>query len=307
MINVLKTLCYAVLLCLLCSTKAHAQQGGLDLFAAESLYKHAIQLHSVSSYQRRDQLFRGTRRVHGGTDTRNVFRQIFGLSYAPHEDVTLTTLIPYVARDFRTEGQARGRRAKAAGLGDIFLAAKYRFLRIVWPQSAFNLAVLGGVELPSGETQIREGNVKVGPNFQPGSGSIDPVAAFMSTLSIGRFRWDLVLRGKYNSKGAQDYQQGEILTVLFAFKYRAIHFKYPGPSVGLKCSIQYQYEGKARLDGRRFDNFGGDAVIITPAITSHLTPASTLNFSVALPLWQRYRGLQPGFGFRLNLAMAIRF
>ena len=69
-------------------------------------------------------------------------------------------------------------KASLIGVGDIRLIGKYRFYREDSPLGSNQMSVIGGLELPTGDTTKRKDGVKLPPSRQLGSGGVDPFFAF---------------------------------------------------------------------------------------------------------------------------------
>jgi hypothetical protein len=298
----------ATLFLFLVSSPALAQNGGIELFSAETLFEDGVRLSVSDDYRDRRTLYKGSSRIHSSEHRRSSRHQVIaGADYGIHRDLTLSALIPFTDNQLHRHPGGRGQTAYGSGLGDVFLAAKYRPLRILWFRSAFNIAILGGVELPTGLVNKRERGTTIGGDNQPGSGSIDPVLAVLTTLSINRFRLDTQLRYKWNSKGSRDFDRGDVMISQIAFKYRFLHKKYPGPSASITAALRHRYESNARKDHRSQANFGSDITSIFISLGSHPIPALDVGLAVELPIYQRYRGIQLGIDTRIITRFGVRF
>ena len=65
------------------------------------------------------------------------------------------------------------------------------------------------------------------PGLQPGSGSWDPFIALSGNVSLDRFRFDASVFYKVNTKGAQQFDEGDFLSIQGSAAYRFLFTKYP--------------------------------------------------------------------------------
>jgi hypothetical protein len=284
-----------LLLSLVLTAPAAAQQGGIEVFAGETLF--AAGTRTSISYLRevksRDSL--GIERVEQ--------RAVASIDHGVHKDLTVSMLIPWVDVDLDSSGGD----ASASGVGDVALLGKYRFYRRDWPRSAFNAAVLVGVETPTGTTNETQGGGRLPPGLQPGSGSWDPFFSLTGTLSVGRWRFDSNAFYKWNTEGAQSYEDGDFFSLNAGGAYRFLHTKYPGPTASASGGFEWRHKGKDEQFGSTLANTGSDELRARAGLTWHPAPNLDIKLSLHVPLHQDLNGTQLAFDHRLFLACGIRF
>jgi hypothetical protein len=287
---------------------ADAQNGGIELFSGETIFEGGTRLSLSHVAIDKRAVYRGSDRIHINQHRRKTEHQfIAGVDYGVHREVTLTALIPYIYKTIHSHSNGRSQTSYSSGLGDVALAVKYRPVRILWHRSAFNIAGLVGVELPTGRVNKEERGRNISPDEQPGSGSFDPLAALLTTLSINRFRMDTQLRYKWNTEGSRDYDRGDVFISQLALKYRFLHKKYPGPSASVSASFRYRYESNSRQNSRSVNNEGSDVFSILIGFGSHILPELDFGMTVNVPIYQRYRGTQLGLDTHVITQFGYRF
>ncbi len=290
------------------SANVSAQDGGIQLLAGETLFAEGFRTSMSHIYERDDRLYRGSSRIGDPTDRQfEKHRAVFGLDYGLLPELTLSALVPTVHIEQRVRGAGGSQFLRATGLGDIALLGKYRVWKRDWPLSTFNLALIGGLETPTGDTRARDGGMRLGPTLQPGSGSWDPIAAVAATLSINRVRFDASILGKVNTEGSRDYADGDFFGARAVIKYRFLHMQYPGPTAGLSAGVTYRHEGRDEIDGRGVRNTGFDEILIGCGLTCHPSPGWDVSISVQAPFYRDVRGTQLSEGLRTFVAVGIRF
>ncbi len=284
--------------------QAAAQQGGIEVFAGETLFEQGTRISLSHIYKSKGTLRRGTREVADPSGSEwNEHRLVLGVDHGIDRDLTLSALIPVVDRSL-TAGSAD---TQTRGLGDVALLAKYRILREEFPQGAFNVSLIGGAELPTGGTDERVGGVLLAPSLQPGSGAFSPFVAVGGTYSVGRARFDALGLYKANGEGEQDLEGGDFFVIGASAAYRYLHEKYPGPSASAKVGLQWSETGPSRMGGTRLENSGGRELLGRIGLGWHPVPQIDLTLSVDTPLSQDFDGQQLGLDLRTFLAVGVRF
>lgn len=281
-----------------------AQDGGIEVFAAEPLFSSGSRVSLTHIYETKGSLYSGSNEISDPLDReRDEHRIVLGFDRGLHPDVSVSLLVPFVAKDFESDaGDLDG-----SGIGDVALVGKYRFHQVNWPQSTFNVALIGGIETPTGSTSESEGGSRLPPGLQPGSGSWDPFVSLSSNLSQGRYRLDANAFYKVNTEGTQDFDKGNFLSLSLDTKYRFYFQKYPGPTVGAKLGIQYRYEGRAEQDGANVANSGSSELRVRTGLSWHPAPNIDVSFKVEVPVYQDFNGEQLALDYRTFLAIGMRF
>ena len=286
----------------------HAQEGGIEVFAAETLFQQGWRVSESYLYKRKGNLY------HGSSHTRDSQDRLFeeqrfvtGIDYGLFGGITLSTLIPVVYK--RQEQRVGGKKdtLEAFGLGDIAFLTKYRIFKHDWERSAFHLSLIGGVEIPSGKKNADEDGKRLPPALQPGSGSWDPITAISANLDLNRFRYDALLFTKVNTTGSQDFNEGDFFVVELDAAYRFLHTKYPGPTASAKIGAQWRHEERDKIDGHTVNNSGSDEILLRPGVTWHPIPSVDIKLSVDIPVYRDFNGTQLGLDLRIFFAFGFRF
>lgn len=287
---------------------ASAQEGGIELFAGETLFSEGWRLSLSEIYKRNDRLFRGS-----GTATDPMdrlleeHRVVAGIDYGLRHDLTLSALVPSVYQEMSARGAGGATISRAAGLGDIALLAKYRPFKIDWHRGSFNVSVVGGLELPTGSTRERDNGMRLGPMLQPGSGSWDPIVAVATTTGVDRWRFDTLLLCKANTEGSRDFAHGDFFSAELGVGYRLLHSQYPGPSASTKIGVQYRHQEADEINGTRQGSSGLDEITLRGGITMHPSPEWDIKLGIDVPVYHDVRGTQLVRDLRLAFAVGIRY
>lgn len=293
----------AVLVALLASHAARAQ-AVLDVFDGETLYEGGFLVTFGFDLERGSDLRRGTHRVpdpFAAHETKT--RTTLAVQYGLRNDIQLGLALPYVAND--RDGTGVG--ANASGLGDLTLLGKWRFYRWDAPAKALNVAALLDVSLPTGQDDEKQNGVRIEPELQPGSGSVDPALGVAATYEPGRWRFNMAALYRFRTDIDGDHTHlGDELVTEVEVGNRFWLEPYPGPFMRADVAVRYYWEDESRQDGRLRDTGGERAAV---ALTWAFRPRPSLDFqaSAELPFWQDVNGTQLGEDWGMSLAFGYRF
>lgn len=295
----------SLLLGLLCSASSvAAQEGGIEIFAGETLFKEGWRISATEIYKPKDSLFAGSREIANTTDRELLeYRTVIGVDYGIAREATVSVLLPFVHKSLSTSSQ----RVSATGLGDVAVLGKYRFVYDEWKAGGFSWSVVGGLELPTGATDEVQGGVRLDPSMQVGSGAWNPFLATSATLGVDRARFDANVFYKLNTEGAQQTEVGDFFSVDVSAAYRFLHYKYPGPTFGARLGLQWRHDARGEQNGMTVPDSGADELLLRPALSIHPIPRMDLNIGTRIPLYQHYNGQQLGRGVEWFLAVGFRF
>ena len=283
---------------------ASAQEGGIELFAAETIFDQGTRVSVSHIYRRQGTLFEGTDEVSDPLD--GVFtdnRLVAAVDHGLRADLSLSALFPYVTKELDSNVGS----VDAAGVGDAAVLVKYRAYKRDWKRSAFHLAVIGGIEVPTGSTTETDGGARLPAPLQPGLGAWNPFVGVAANLDLNRWRFAAHAFYKENTEGAQDFEKGNFFSFELDTAYRFLHTKYPGPTASGRVGLQWRNQDKAQLDGVTVVNSGSRELRLRPGLSWHPRPNLDVSLAVDMPLYQDYDGQQLGLDYRTFLAIGIRF
>lgn len=283
---------------------ATAQEGGIEVFAAETLFATGTRGSISHIFKRKGKLLQGSDSVPNTLDLRrDEHRIVAAVDHGIRPDLTISALFPFVTKELESNsGDLSG-----SGFGDLALLAKYRAYKQDWPRGAFHLSTIGGVEIPTGETDERDGGTRLPPELQAGLGSWNPFIGLSANLNLNRYRFDALALYKLNTEGAQDFEKGDFVSLQADAAYRFYQAKYPGPSASARLGLQWRHEGKSKLAGLTLADSGSEAFLLNAALGWHPAPNIDISLAIDLPLHEDLEGTQLGLDYRTFLALGIRF
>lgn len=285
-----------------------AQEGGIEVFAAETLFDQGLRLSLSHLYKRKGNRYRGTDHVSDPSDELvEEHRAVASIDYGFLPSLTASLLLPVVYLEKRERGPTSTTRTRASGLGDAALITKYRFYKQDWTRGTFGAAAIVGLEMPTGETDARDNGMRLDPSLQPGSGSWDPFGALAVHCDLDLFRFDGLVLYKGNTEGAQRFTDGDFFTAELNAAYRFLHKKYPGPTASVRLGVQFRHEEHAEQRGHSVPNTGSDVIVLRIGLGTHPIPRLDLSVSVDVPVWRNVRGEQLVLDVRTFFGLGVRF
>ncbi len=282
---------------------ALAQEGSLDVLDGETLFENGWLFTAGYEFERREGLLRGTRSVSDPLDRRLEDHTLAaGAHYGLRYDLQLSAVVPYVSRTLTLDDPAGPDRLSEAGLGDVAVVAKWRYLRLDDIGVATNFAVLAGVEAPTGDVDAPAGH----PELQPGSGSWDASLGTAVTHEPGRWRFNAAALYQRNGQGARDLKEGDEFFAELAAGNRFWLEPYPGPFMRFDALLRWRHEWRSTQDGDVLHDSGGDLLTAGATLAFRPRPTIDLQIFVETPIYQSVQGIQLEEDLSVFFALGFR-
>jgi hypothetical protein len=329
--------------------------GPIVTIPATTLEQGAVNVWSVFEYIAFDELSDAVLRAAALNDQHvhslaSLESPMVGLSYGVTDRLMVSLQLPYVIRigiregehehedEHEHEGEHDGHDHEAAmpeiidrgtseGIGDLAILGQYRFLG---QSSGPQAALLFGVKTPTGATGERDDEGEVfETEFQPGSGSWDPLAGLALSQGMGRWSFDANLLYAIATEGAQQTDLGDRFHYNGAISYRLIgagnavetlhehrhgaehhHTGHQadggGFSVDTTLELNGEWQAKETISGETDPNSGGNVIYLSPGL--RLTSNAWSGFvSVGIPIVNDLNGEQSESEYRLIGGGALTF
>ncbi len=197
--------------------------------------------------------------------------------YGINEDLALTLAIPQVTKSLRSPSGTRNE----SGIGDILLRTKWRFYRDDQFGAVNQLAIIGGVKLPTGS---RDGTVALG------SGSTDFLVAF----AVGRETrlWYYFADARYRLNTANGgNRQGNLFQYDAAFGVRPYQSEYWTPDLVTLVEINGALEERETINSVANPNSGGHTLSLAPGMLLSYRNVM-LKTALKIPILRNLNGTQ---------------
>jgi hypothetical protein len=283
---------------------ATSAQGVLDLLDGETLYDGGSLLTLGAEIERGGRLFRGGDQVGDPLDTvETSLRTTVGFQFGLRHYLQVGFALPFVSRERATNAGD----FDAAGLGDLALFTKARVLRLDGPGFATNFALIGALSVPTGADDRRALGVRLEPELQPGSGSLDPSIGFAVTHEPERWRFNAAVLHTFRLDLDDDGNRlGNEFVAELAVGNRFWLQPYPGPFMRADAIARYYHEDAA-LVGTQLANSGSERATIGLNWAFRPRPSIDLQINVEYVVWQRVRGTQVGDDWSVDFTSGFRF
>jgi hypothetical protein len=230
----------------------------------------------------------------------------FSLAYGVTNDFTVYLQLPYVNRDNIREGhfdedemEAEVERlGDSRGIGDLTVLGQYRFFN----QGETTAALFAGVNLATGETdKTSDEGERFETEFQPGSGSVDPILGIAARKSWGPSSLTGSLLYTIAGEGAQDTDLGDQFDYSLAYAYRisgaaSDEAELIGPASGYAVDLVLELNGAWRdqeeTDGTTDRNSGVNIVYLSPGVSITSARGWFASLSVGIPVVKNVKGEQ---------------
>ncbi len=238
-----------------------------------------------------------------------------GLSYGITDNLTVSLKIPYISFNNIREVHGEGEEHEGAdgeehaevhvhgdsdGIGDITVLGQYRFLKLDSRQ--LEAALLFGIKVPTGKTDKEDiDGARFETEFQPGSGSWDPIIGLALTKRLGRVSLDADARYTLVTEGSRDTDLGDLFNYDLALSYH-IPARIP---MDLVLELNGEWKQKQEIDGDKDENSGEHALFISPGARIYLGKVSSAFLSAGFPVIQDMNGIQSDTDYRLFFGVSI--
>lgn len=278
-------------------------------------------------------------------------------AYGITNDLMIAVRLPYVTRkniraahvhvpeggeheEHGEHGDEHGEEAEAeaevhshgnsSGIGDLSLLGQWRFLK----NSGTEAALLLGVKTPTGKTSDKDDSgEKFDAEFQPGSGSWDPMFGLALTQRAGRWSFDASALYTLVNEGTQSTDLGDRFNYGVAVSYRIAGFgpssgpmfnggkphthgndghnhvhqePAAGPALDLVLELNGEWHDKQEALGETDNNSGGHVLYVSPGL--RLSQGNVSGFaSVGIPVVNDMNGIQAEPDWRLVTGVSFGF
>ncbi len=230
----------------------------------------------------------------------------FRYGVAPGMDLRL--VVPYWQKDMvrgkKVAGVVNSYSSSNNGLGDLVFMGRYRLMSQK-SGSSFNLALGGGVKMPTGDSD-EEDNLAdgcFGSGFQCGSGSWDPKLEIAMNQMRKNWRWDATCMYTLATEGDHDFEFGD------KFQYNFGSSIAVGKHFDLQLEYNGCWQGKNTSKGDHVANSGGHLGYITPGFHIRFSrkPNVHLDFGLPILVYRDFNGEQLSEKYQFVCKLAVKF
>jgi len=290
------------------------QEGGFYLgLNAERISNHTLKDNTILKA-----LQNGSTHLHN-IDAINAYS--LSLSYGIRDDLTLNMQVPYISRVGIRAGEMIDGipevhpHADSEGLSDISAILQYK----VYDKEQIKIALLAGVKAPTGKTNIQEEDEALEADLQPGTGSWDFFAGVASTKDFERLSLHSSLLYKYNTKGVEDSQLGDVFNYNVALAYKLIEQEHNHTfhahkeeesldySVDIFLELNGEWVDKDQFNGVIAENTGHHVLFATTGVQVLTESNYAIFLTLSVPIYQNFNGLQNEISYKTSFGIGKNF
>lgn len=281
-----------------------------------------LKLDDISDGQLEHLAEQGIEGVHG---IETILSTQFGVAYGLFDSVTVSATLPVVRRSNIDEGhpEAPGvgeveKLGDSAGLGDLAVMATWQVMD--GQNQPFAAAVMAGVKTPTGDTHDRsdDGSERFEAEFQPGSGSWDPLLGGAASAQWGPVTLAASVLFQMTAEGSQGTDLGDGLMYDLAAAYRLMGGGHSGHdhddhsvdrhgAIDLVLEINGEWRGKEETSGMKDPHSGGNTIYFSPGVRYVHPAGGSAWVSVGVPIAEDLNGNQADTDVRVSVGVAQMF
>lgn len=211
------------------------------------------------------------------------------LVYGATAKTALFGMVPFIYRDL-SEGET-------GGIGDLTFLVRQEIAKKDWPLKTWRLALLGGIEIPSGDDPFS-------------SHSIDFPLGLVTSFQTHRLEIDADVHYKINTIGAST-DHGDNLFYNLAYQHRVFPWRLPEAGIPNQLNLVLEMNGQwtqkdKTVGGTVNANSGGNTIFLSPGI-QYVMKRVILETSFQYPIFQEPNGSQLKTTFAVNGGARIQF
>lgn len=261
----------------------------------------------------------GIEEIHS-TDDATVWSAAF--EYGVTDRFDLSIQVPLVQRSGIREGELEDDGVAEVhvlgdvrGLGDISLLARYRLLDGT-EQGGIGLAVIGGVQLPTGSTdETQNSGERFEQEFQPGSGATNALLGVSAGRNIGPVGVYGSLLYTFTNEGSQDTDLGDVFSYNLGIAYRlgrGAHVHDDGTferhrAIDLVLEVNGEWQDSEVIGPEQNRHSGGRQLFVSPGVRYSSKQGWIGALSILIPVDEDLNGIQNDTDTRVVASFGFGF
>lgn len=266
----------------------------------------------MTLYERRDELYRGSRQISDPLDEEvDIWQAIWELEYAIDERWSVSATFRYLDIDHKLK--AVGKRNRVSGMADTLIAAHW----IAWDSGApdaevgggsgdarFRLALDAGLLFPTGRPRSPILVLSGTPYsaLQTGTGTFVPTAGATLSADWGGFVASLAAEATFPFyENRYRFQAGSYQRVALDGLVR------PTATLDVGMQLELEHAGRDEIDGRNVAVGGGWRLSVSPHVRWQATDHLAVFCGVQIPVWRDFDTSVLDSTWRAHVGGELRF
>ena len=236
----------------------------------------------------------------------SIFHTNLSMGYGITDDLTLSLKVPYVILNNIKEAHEEEPddihiRGDAKGIGDLTILSQYRFIKKY--DIEMESSLIFGLKMPAGYTKAKDVNgERLETEFQPGSGSLNPLAGISVTKRFKKMSLDADILYTVATKGAQETDLGDLFNYDISLSYAVVSM----PIVwDLILEANGEWKQKQKIEGVADDDSGGTVIFLSPGMRFSWGKTASVYLSAGFPITQDLNGNQNETSIRTLIGFSM--
>ncbi len=253
-----------------------------------------------------DNLYTGSQQLENNTVERNTQSSLLEINYGITNRLTISGTLTYVQK--QRLSIANNEELITRGIGDGVILLKY-VLHQNTMNEQYQLAIGGGAKTPLGKTSLKEDNIALNLDMQPGTGAWDGIAwsyfskTFAPASTINFFIYNTFrLTGSAERFDQNDkYKFGNEWVVNTGITDKLFS------DLSYVAMLSYRSTSSDQRNGNPLPNTGGKWISLEPALQYQFTKGLSAKISGKIPVYQYLNGLQPTTSYTTSISIFYNF
>lgn len=299
---------------LLCLQNSHIYSqscscGGPPLLGAlESGYisNRVLQVGLTYEYSSIDDLIAGTKELENLNRLRNVNSIIFQVNYGLTSRISLAFSSSLIEQERNINIESGvGENLQTQGLGDLLLTGRYTAIPFSIAHR-FSLTLGAGIKIPTGTSTLKNNNLLISADMQPGTGSTDGIISisiskdYFSNYPITFFSFSVYrFNGTNNRFGGdfESYKFGNEISLVGGIKSNIFN------SLEYTLALRYRHQEPDQFASENLPSSGGNWLNISPGINILIGKTLTFRTSGQIPLYREVQGTQFSTNYTISFSL----
>ncbi len=168
----------------------------------------------------------------------------------------------------------------------------------------FNLAIGLGLQMPTGDTDEKDGSGKTPGYLQPGGGAWNPIAEIGAHRVVGPHWFGSHLLYKYTNEGElgkKDFERPDL------FRYNLSYGYALSNTFDLQLELNGEVKSKAEREGVKQKNSGGHTLFLSPGVHFKIRKGMHFGLCVPMTVYRDLNGEQLSEDYRVVAKFAVKF
>jgi len=240
-------------------------------------------------------LYAASRNLHDSRRTRDIKTLFLRTSYAINDNWSFSVILPYLWQEQIVRSDFGRSIQSSKGIGDLVILAQRSLINNHKQQ----LLIAAGPKLRTGSISEKDNefNIPLAPDMQPGTGSLDGIAAISysrfgiitqtsSAFVLATYRYSFA---QNRNSGQEKYRFGNELALNIGLAHTI-----PLKKWSLSPSLHYRYRKSEadENDGFNFPNTGGEWMYLVPSLELKSAKGLIIHSSIEVPIRTKVTGTQ---------------